>query len=90
MAETVGSLIDKITISNLKIFHMKKQIKRKNVDKRHIVDCRQRLKILTLQKNDLADELYELIKNIFKGNIKPKLYRQYKMYNDPKYRIKTK
>lgn len=88
MAETVGSLVDKISIFNLKIFHMEEQIKRDDVDEKHIIECRQRLKILTLQRNDLVNELNELLKNIIIGRVKPKLYRQYKMYNDPKYGIK--
>ena len=90
MAETVGSLVDKISIFNLKIFHMEEQIKRDDVDRIHVIECQQRLKILTLQRNDLINELNQLVKDIFSGKYQPKMYRQFKMYNDPKYGIKTK
>ena len=89
MAETVGSLVDKISISNLKIFHMDEQIRRNDVDQKHIVECQQRLRVLTLQRNDLVGELNELLRNIRLGKVRPRIYRQQKMYNNPKYRTET-
>ena len=88
MAETVGSLIDKITIADLKIYHMREQTLRSDAAPEHVENCRRKLEILNLQKNDLADELAQLVKNIFSGKYRPKTYRQFKMYNDPEYRIK--
>jgi hypothetical protein len=41
---------------------------------------------MTAQRDDLAEELSELIKGIASGRVVPKVYRQFKMYNDPKYR----
>lgn len=90
MAETMGGLVDKISIFNLKIFHMGKQIKRNDVNIKHVVECKQRLKIMTLQRNDLVNELNQFVKDIFSGKYQSKMYRQFKMYNDPKYRIKNK
>jgi len=88
MAETIGSLVDKISIVNLKIYHMKEQILRKDVDKNHIDNCNIKLKILNQQLVDLEDELTELFYNVIDGNVQLKVYRQFKMYNDPSYRIK--
>ena len=87
MAETVGSLIDKITILDLKIYHMNEQISRNDVDDLHKQECREKIRILTIQKNDLSLELDGLIVDLIKGRKKLKIYRQYKMYNDPKYTI---
>jgi hypothetical protein len=90
MAETIGSLVDKISIVNLKIYHMKEQISRKDVDNQHINECKVKLDILKEQRKDLEDELTDLFYNVIKGKVRLKVYRQFKMYNDPKYRIKNK
>lgn len=90
MAETVGSIVDKITIADLKIFHMGEQIKRSDAGAEHIVKCKQRIDIMVSQRDDLINELNQLVKDIFSGKYEPKMYRQFKMYNDPKYGIKTK
>ena len=89
MAETVGSIIDKISIIELKIFHMAEQIRRKDIDSAHRWESVRKLKIMEIQKSDLADELSALLENLASGKAALKLYRQFKMYNDPKYRIKN-
>jgi hypothetical protein len=38
------------------------------------------------QRDDLAAELTALAADIAAGRITPKVYRQFKMYNDPRYR----
>ena len=87
MAETVGSLIDKICISELKIFHMREQVERVDAKQEHRETCRQRLGVLTIQRDDLLSELNELIEKWSNGQWVPKIYRQFKMYNDPNFRI---
>jgi len=88
MAETMGSLIDKICISELKIYHMNEQIDRKDVDESHRDLCRNRVQVLTVQRDDLLEELRLLWQRWLKGEWTPKIYRQYKMYNDARFRIK--
>lgn len=51
--ETVGSLIDKLSINELKIFHMEEQRNRNDVDDLFRNRCDERLEILTIQKSDL-------------------------------------
>ena len=41
---------------------------------------------MEMQRNDLADELTKLLGDIASGRVVPKVYRQFKMYNDPAYR----
>ena len=48
--------------------------------------CRGKLEILTGQTEDLRVELSRLMVDVFSGRKKLKVYRQFKMYNDPKYR----
>ena len=83
--ETVGSLVDKLSINELKIYHMEEQNRRNDVDEKFHEDCNLRLSILKVQRDDLREELQTLIDDVLAGRKKFKLYRQMKMYNDKKY-----
>ena len=52
--ETVGSLIDKLCINELKIYHMTEQAGRDDIDDGFRQDCRKRLDILRVQRDDLG------------------------------------
>ena len=86
MAETVGSLADKLSIVELKIYHMQEQAERPDADPDFLARCQDRIAILRLQRDDLAAELSRLLTDITTGRVIPKVYRQFKMYNDPQYR----
>ncbi|MGC9069956.1 MAG: DUF4254 domain-containing protein [Elusimicrobiales bacterium] len=88
MAETVGSLVDKITIINLKIYHMMEQLKRSDVDDSFKISVVNKIKILKIQRKDLEKELNQLFDDVVEGRKRLKVYRQFKMYNDPRYRMK--
>lgn len=90
MAETIGSLVDKISIIELKIFHMGKQIERQDANEEHKRKCSERLSIMREQRDDLAEELSELTTAVLSGRKRLKVYRQFKMYNDPAYRTAQK
>lgn len=86
MAETVGSLVDKITIIDLKIFHMREQAGRTDVTDEFRQRCEQRLDVMREQRDDLAAEVTRLVSDMASGRVQAKVYRQFKMYNDPQYR----
>ena len=86
MAETVGSLADKLSIVELKIYHMREQAERTDRPPEFRETCEKNLAVLREQRDDLAEELTELFADILHGRVVPKVYRQFKMYNDPKYR----
>jgi uncharacterized protein DUF4254 len=86
VAETVGWLVDKITIIELKIYHMREQAARDDVTDEFRERCEARLGVMREQRDDLAAELTKLVSDIAGGRIVPKVYRQFKMYNDPQYR----
>ncbi|HEX6537388.1 MAG TPA: DUF4254 domain-containing protein [Gemmatimonadaceae bacterium] len=86
MAETVGWLADKISIMELKIYHMREQMERSDVTTEFRAQCAERVAVLELQRDDLASELSALLADIAAGRVVPKVYRQFKMYNDPRYR----
>jgi hypothetical protein len=86
MAETVGSLVDKISITELKIYHMREQVDRTDATAEFRRQSEARLSVLRLQRDDLVEELTMLIDGMAAGRVVPKVYRQFKMYNDPSYR----
>ena len=84
--ETVGSLIDKLSINELKIYHMKEQRSRDDVDDMFKKNCDKRLSILEIQRKDLMEELESLMNDVLTGKKTLKLYRQLKMYNDKQFK----
>ena len=86
MAETVGWLADKLSIVELKRYHMREQMERNDVAADFRQQCADKLEVLTRQRDDLAEELAALLADIASGRVVPKVYRQFKMYNDPAYR----
>ena len=65
---------------------MQQQTVREAVSEEHRQECRQKLSVLNEQRNDLIEEIDTLFAAIMSGRKQLKVYRQYKMYNDPKYR----
>ena len=89
MAETVGWLADKLSIIELKLFHMREQAARDDVTDEFRQRCRDRVDVMIRQRDDLAAELGQLLADLASGRVVPKVYRQFKMYNDPQYRPKS-
>jgi len=90
VAETLGSLVDKLSIMELKRFHMGEQIQRRDVSQDHREECRAKLAVLNAQRDDLAREIDTWLGEIVCGTRRVKVYRQFKMYNDPKYLVQGK
>lgn len=84
-SETVGALIDRLSILGLKIHHMDLQTRRADADAAHRELCRQRLARLREQREDLGWCLDELLTGCAAGVLRFKVYRQFKMYNDPRF-----
>lgn len=82
-SETLGSIVDRLSISSLKVFHMAEQTERKDASAEHLASCGEKLARLHQQNDDLAEALQVFVNDILAGNKQNKLYRQFKMYNDP-------
>ncbi len=82
-SETAGAMIDRLSILSLKIFHMKEQTQRVDVDLDHIRKCETKLERLTEQRIDLGACFDVLLDEARTGRAYFKVYRQFKMYNDP-------
>lgn len=82
-SETVGSIVDRLSIASLKEFHMQEQLQRSDVSHQHIQSCAGALHSLQTQKKDLATSLQILCDDIANQRKYNKIYQQFKMYNDP-------
>ncbi|MFH1914247.1 MAG: DUF4254 domain-containing protein [Pseudomonadota bacterium] len=81
--ETVGAALDRLSIQALKIYHMKEQCTRRGVDAAHVEQCQSKLDVLNRQHADLENAVLELLDEYAAGSKRPKVYYQFKMYNDP-------
>jgi hypothetical protein len=81
--ETPGSAIDRLSILSLRIYHMQEQAARADAAEEHRTKAQARLKVLLEQRRDLSAALGELLSDLFAGRKRLKVYRQFKMYNDP-------
>jgi len=82
-SETAGSMIDRLSILALKVFHMRIQTGRADAAQAHIETSRTRLARLVEQRTDLAACFDALLGDCLAGRARFKVYRQFKMYNDP-------
>ena len=81
--ESPAWAIDRLSILALKIYHMREQVERTDVDAEHHERCEAKLNILLEQQVDLSAAIDQLLTDIEQGRIYMKVYRQMKMYNDP-------
>ena len=81
--ESPAWAIDRLSILALKIYHMREQVERTDVDAEHRERCKAKLNILLEQQADLSTAIDQLLADIEQGRIYMKVYMQMKMYNDP-------
>lgn len=81
--ETPGSAVDRLSVLALKIFHMREQTQRSDATAAHREACARKLEILLAQRADLSGALARFVAELDAGTVRMKVYRQFKMYNDP-------
>ncbi|HEY5062490.1 MAG TPA: DUF4254 domain-containing protein [Gemmatimonadaceae bacterium] len=81
--ETPGSALDRLSILSLKILRMRQQTERAGVTCEHVVACTAKLDVLLAQRDDLRASLRLMISELNNGSVRMRVYRQFKMYNDP-------
>lgn len=84
-SETAGSMIDRLSILALKIHAMRAQTERTDIDEDHRRSSRAKLSRLEQQRADLGSCLDALLSDCRAGRAHFKVYRQFKMYNDPRF-----
>ncbi len=80
--ETPAWAIDRLSILELKIYHMHIEAGRTEATEAHRNACQNKLTILLLQRKDLAVAIAQLLEDISAGRKIMRLYKQMKMYND--------
>ena len=81
--ETPGSVIDRLSILALRIYHLDEQTRRSDVGREHIETIEFKLAVCLQQSHDLSRSLEQLLDDILAGRKKHQLYRHFKLYNDP-------
>jgi hypothetical protein len=81
-SETPAWAIDRFSILALKVYHMEQETKRDTASEDHKTKCQQKLDILLEQHQDLGTAIDQLLSDIENGDVKMKVYKQMKMYND--------
>lgn len=81
--ETLGSALDRLSVISLKIYHMREQAGRAEAGEEHMKRCADRVRILEEQRADLIESVLWLVDEFARGEKTPRVYYQFKMYNDP-------
>ena len=81
--ESPAWAIDRFSILQLKIFHMRAEAERNDVEPSHKAKCEAKLKVLLEQDTDLSTAIDQLLCSYQRGEKVMKVYKQMKMYNDP-------
>lgn len=80
--ESPAWAIDRLSILELKIYHMEIETQREEASEDHRANCRQKLSVLLAQRSDLSQAITQLLEDIAAGKKYMKVYKQMKMYND--------
>jgi len=80
--ESPAWALDRLSILELKIYHMRIEANRIDASENHKEKCRLKLEVLIQQREDLLLAIDELLDEISKGKKYMKTYKQMKMYND--------
>ena len=81
--ESPAWAVDRLSILDLMIYHMKEQVEWKDAETAHRDKCAEKLSVLLEQQKDLGLAIDQLLEDIEAGRKYMKVYRQMKMYNDP-------
>ena len=80
--ESPAWAIDRLSILQLKIYHMQEEVSRDDASAEHKAKCNAKLSVLLEQNIDLPTAIDQLLEDIAEGKKFMKVYRQMKMYND--------
>ena len=81
-SESPAWAIDRLSILELKIYHMEEEANRSEASNSHRQSCNNKLQVLLIQRIDLSIAIDQLLEDLNTGNKFMKAYKQMKMYND--------
>lgn len=82
-SETPGMIVDRLSILALKLYHMEIEAMRETAPAEQREKCLTKSVLLAEQRTDLTACLRQLLLDLQAGRRQFRLYRQFKMYNDP-------
>ncbi len=82
-SESAGAIVDRLSILALRVHHMGREARRADAGDAHRETCAGKLKRLLTQRDDLGRALDALLARAAEGRACWRVYRQFKMYNDP-------
>lgn len=74
--ETIGNLIDKLTIANLRIWSAEDKKRDKDASDKQIADATRITNVVNSQRNDLIQEIDERLNHMVSTGELQKLYKQ--------------
>lgn len=83
--ETPGSAIDRLSILALRLYHLRELAEDAGAAADRRQEAERRLAVCRSQRVDLSVALGQLLEDLFTGRKRLKLYRQLKLYNDPRF-----
>tara|TARA_B100001175_G_scaffold282973_2_gene262441 strand:- start:85 stop:702 length:618 start_codon:yes stop_codon:yes gene_type:complete len=81
-SESPAWALDRLSILELKIYHMEEEASRQEASESHREKCNTKLQVLLTQREDLGAAIDHLLQDIASGSKYMKVYKQMKMYND--------
>ena len=81
-SESPAWALDRLSILELKIYHMYEEANRQEASESHREKCNAKLQVLLTQREDLGSSIDDLLQDIASGSKYMKVYKQMKMYND--------
>ena len=81
-SESPAWALDRLSILELKIYHMEEEANRQEASESHREKCNTKLQVLLTQREDLGAAIDDLLQDIASGTKYMKVYKQMKMYND--------
>jgi hypothetical protein len=81
--ETPGAALDRLSILELRRYHMREQVDRRDASAEHKDRAAGKLAVLDQQRDHLVAALDRLLGEIYSGQRPLRVFRQMKMYNDP-------
>jgi hypothetical protein len=79
--ETPAWAVDRLSILALKVYHMSLEANRESASEEHRANCQAKLDVSYSERRSF-NFYNQLLADIENGNVKMKVYKQMKMYND--------
>jgi len=83
MAETLGSLVDKLTIANIRLWHLEDMRRDLSLPDARRLQAADQIAVVNGERNDLMDEIDEYLYKALRGKVKlrapkVKIYKEFK------------